>query len=268
MLLSLIYILSLILANFTYTSEKIKILDTSIQKSGTHLVDKCIGLMYPEYKKAPIHGEMVLMLKKFFKDPENHAFLGSHIPYIPEIVKLIESNNCKCILNYRDPRDQIVALAHWLHKDPRINFMQYLDFDDLLEELILCAFNSRTCNREIGTELYNHYLPWESYLKWKDHPKFYVVRFEDLVGPKGGGTLEAQIRTIKELEKHIGVKISGNPEEIANKLFGGTASFRQGQIGSWRKYFNERHVKIFKEVAGQLLIDLKYEPDLNWSINN
>ena len=52
--------------------------------------------------------------------------------------------------------------------------------------------------------------------------------------------------------------------KIANDLFGGTWSFRKGSIGSWKQYFTQEHKQAFKEVAGQLLIDLGYEKDLNW----
>lgn len=41
-------------------------------------------------------------------------------------------------------------------------------------------------------------------------------------------------------------------------------TFRTGKTGEWKKYFKEEHKKIFKEVAGQLLIDLGYEKTLDW----
>lgn len=39
---------------------------------------------------------------------------------------------------------------------------------------------------------------------------------------------------------------------------------RKGQTGDWRNYFNERITRIFKEEAGQALIDAGYEKDLDW----
>jgi hypothetical protein len=40
--------------------------------------------------------------------------------------------------------------------------------------------------------------------------------------------------------------------------------FRKGIVGDWQNHFKEEHQERFKEVAGQLLIDLGYESDVNW----
>lgn len=40
--------------------------------------------------------------------------------------------------------------------------------------------------------------------------------------------------------------------------------YRKGQVGDWRNYFDDRLRRIFKEEAGQALIDAGYEKDLNW----
>lgn len=44
-----------------------------------------------------------------------------------------------------------------------------------------------------------------------------------------------------------------------------TSDNRKGIVGDWKNYFDERITRIFKEQAGQALIDLGYEKDLNWS---
>ena len=41
-------------------------------------------------------------------------------------------------------------------------------------------------------------------------------------------------------------------------------TFRSGKTGEWRKHFTDEHKKIFKDVAGDLLIRLGYEKDNNW----
>jgi DNA gyrase/topoisomerase IV subunit B len=44
-----------------------------------------------------------------------------------------------------------------------------------------------------------------------------------------------------------------------------TNSFlRKGVSGDWKNYFNEEAKDIFKRHAGDLLIKLGYEKDLNW----
>ena len=44
----------------------------------------------------------------------------------------------------------------------------------------------------------------------------------------------------------------------------GNRTFRLGQIGAWRYEFNAQQKALFKEIAGQLVVDLGYEKDLDW----
>ena len=39
---------------------------------------------------------------------------------------------------------------------------------------------------------------------------------------------------------------------------------RKGVSGDWREVFTERDKRIFKEEAGELLVELGYEDDLGW----
>ena len=41
-------------------------------------------------------------------------------------------------------------------------------------------------------------------------------------------------------------------------------TFRRGTPGDWRAHFSKQHVALFKEVAGELLIELEYEKNLDW----
>lgn len=43
-----------------------------------------------------------------------------------------------------------------------------------------------------------------------------------------------------------------------------TSDNRKGVVGDWMNYFDDRIKRIFKEEAGQTLIDLGYEKDLSW----
>ena len=104
-----------------------------------------------------------------------------------------------------------------------------------------------------------------NFMGWIKEKKIYTVRFEHLVGPQGGGSRIKQINEIICIAKHIGVKITIKmAKKIAINLFGNSATFRKGQIGSWKQYFNKAHIEQFKKECGKLLIDLGYEKDFNW----
>jgi hypothetical protein len=41
-------------------------------------------------------------------------------------------------------------------------------------------------------------------------------------------------------------------------------TFRSGKTGEWKRHFTPPHKKIFKEVAGDLLVKLGYEKNNDW----
>ena len=43
-----------------------------------------------------------------------------------------------------------------------------------------------------------------------------------------------------------------------------TSFWRHGQVGDWKKYSNDSFKKWFKESAGDVLVELRYEKDGNW----
>jgi hypothetical protein len=92
-----------------------------------------------------------------------------------------------------------------------------------------------------------------------------MVKFEDLVGPRGGGSAETQKRTVERVARHVGLE----PEErmmrtVEENIFGVSNTFRKGQIGGWREEFSEEHARAAREIAGPLLVKLGYEADPEW----
>lgn len=116
-------------------------------------------------------------------------------------------------------------------------------------------------------ELYEAYEP---YLEMNDIHK---IRFEDIVGAKGGGSEQRQKKVIHDLADYLNIVITQDGlQKICDSLFGNPSpnedrfytTFREGQIGSWRQYFSEKHKKLFKEIAGDVLIRWGYEENFDW----
>ena len=68
------------------------------------------------------------------------------------------------------------------------------------------------------------------------------------------------------LEKTIVAEMSSNPdEEWQTKRSENIASFLpKGHAGNWQKLFTAPDKSLFKEVAGEMLVQWKYEKDLSW----
>ena len=255
-----------------------KIIQISIPKAGTHLGNKCIYLLtkrnpYNHVKyisnflegsvafnlgfEIPIHA-----LRQLATLPAN-TFINTHLTYSKERADFLNKEKFITFFIYRDPRDQIISLIFYMYKlDKWFPKLKSSSFDEILLDLIIkgSGMNGSIPPATGGIDnMYNLYIPW------LNAPGVLSIRFEDLVGAHGGGSSIFQYNAIKNMAHHIGLTISKEKiNEIANKLFGNTQTFRKGEIGSWKKYFKKEHKEAFKERAGNILIKLGYEKNFNW----
>ncbi len=107
---------------------------------------------------------------------------------------------------------------------------------------------------------------YSSFMPWLNQEINFTVRFEDLIGPKGGGDSHTQISTLTGVADHLGLKLSSKKIlQVADRLYNPKSlTFRKGRIGGWKAMFNDEHKKVFKKLAGELLIELGYEKDMDW----
>lgn len=177
----------------------------------------------------------------------------------------------KILFIYRDPRDQVVSLAHFMRHHFNTWVASKLPLNEIISRLIVDystiyytegkdSWNDPVLKTIGGVaNFYNLYLPWFEY------PDIYITTFEKLVGTKGGGSDEIQFQEIVNIANFLELELTPDIlKEIQINLFGQSTTFREGCIGGWQKHFTQHDKETLKETAGQLLIDLGYEPDLNW----
>lgn len=257
--------------------QDVKIVTISIPKCGTFLLGKYMKLVtgrklvipkdvenydvtpwFTNYTKNYIRNLVEL---NYFDNLEPDEFSISHLFHMPFYLKFFKEKNIKTIFIYRDPRDQIVSMAFYILPGKWWPKASQMPFDELIMNLIT---NGSILNNlpPMTTGIQNLY---EKYLPWLNETDVLSVRFEDLIGINGGGSVQSQLLTLRKIAHHVGIHISEEKlHEIMNEPFGNGMTFRDGQIGAWKKYFNKEHIKAFKDSAGDLLIKLGYEKDMNW----
>ena len=260
------WILFLLFINIKATASS-KIIITSIPKCGTHLLRKCIELMIRAEFKHTIYDHLVITDRdiKFKK-----YIIGHALPTIENIEKLKKAG-FKVIFIYRDPRDQSVSMINMVKVETNwFPKLRALSFDNALSRWFahtseLYWGENHWLNPELKNfkgidDLYYRYLKWSDL----DSDFVYVTTYEKLAGPESGGNLELQLQELLNIARHIGVKLSKRrAKRIARKIYGPKKPGRK-QISSWRRYFKKHHKQEFKEIAGDLLIELGYETDFNW----
>ncbi len=163
---------------------------------------------------------------------------------------------------YRDPRDMLVSQVFFatdMHEEHGMHeyYNSLPDFDARLNVAITGIDRG-------GLYMVDVKKRYEGVFKWLELKNVMCIRFEDLINNRDV-TLNAMLN---EVEK-TGYKIQTPREKALSILVEAiqpkkSHTFRSGKTGGWKDHFKEEHKKIFKDVAGDLLIRLGYEKDNDW----
>ena len=262
-------------------NSKSLVLCNSYPKSGTHLLYQILYSIPDLYKWDDIVSVQALcgimntashVLWKIGSAP-NQSIVRSHLMYCDEVLDILREFNCRTLFIYRDLRDVAVSHARWVTKEERIFlhdiYLKFKSFDEQLMNSIKgvpvgSPFGSSVSQPDIGSD----FLRWKG---WVDDSETLAVKFEDLVGERGGGSEDKRIYIVEQILDHLSISMSPhqikekfasyalNPDESHTYKKGG-----KGNIGGWQTFFQKEHKAEFKKVAGDILINLEYEKDLNW----
>jgi hypothetical protein len=163
---------------------------------------------------------------------------------------------------YRDPRDMLVSQVFFatdMHEEHGMH-AYYNSLPDFGERLKVAITG---INRD-GLYMVSVKQRYEGVFQWLEQKHAMCIRFEDLINNRTV-TLNA---ILDEVEK-TGYKIPTPREKAVSVLVeaiqpGKSHTFRSGKTGGWREHFRDEHKKLFKDVAGDLLVRLGYEKNNDW----
>lgn len=242
-----------------------KVLVNSVPKAGTHLVERALE-KFPLLRNAgkktlscwdSIDDKTLLKVKRM----SNGQFMNAHLTAHEKIFRVIEENNILVLFVVRDPRDVVVSRFKYVSEIDKMHraHKAFSILNDDNERLMASIEGIQGIVPSIG-EMLKRFRPWI------EMERVLICRFEDLIGPKGGGEKEKQLKMLSRISRHINIKIDKKElEKISVRTFSSKSStYRKGMAGGWQKYFNEKHISTFKRVANKELIAYGYEEAENW----
>ena len=246
-----------------------RILANSIPKSGTHLLSRCLHL-FPDVEDSGlrIRGRIKpKTLGKRLNQVGGGCFIPLHLAFTPEREQLLADLGFTMVLIARDPRDIAVSHFHYVARKARMHRLRAY-YNSLPDDSARLMASIRGISESMGqgrVRLGDINKRCRVYLGWAKHGAC-VVKFEKLIGPLGGGTRQVQHGEIRRIAAHLGMALDTTTVEYiaANVYYRKSSTFRKGIVGDWMNHMTPEHKAAFKEVAGQLLIDLGYEADEDW----
>ena len=249
------------------------VLGNAIPKSGSHLlIQVLLGLPkigpfvdpgFPpvnrdEANKKMDQAQIVQNIQGMRSGDIGYAYLHCVPPY----TELLTAPGMAAIFIYRDPRDVVVSEIKYAadiqtNHDLHHYFSQELTTDE--ERLNFVIRGSHLPELPYtGVRARFH-----KYIGWLEQP-ILSVRFEDLVLKR-----VTAFEAILDYLAGYGFTPQVSRQEAVQVLIDSitpkkSGTFRKGQPGGWKDVFTEENKALFKEQAGDILIQLGYEKDNNW----
>ena len=255
-----------LLALFSFTSSFASVesspLVVTIPKSGSHLVGKAISLIprvsfsgfehtiiMTETEMSPSPEQLIIFLVRDLRD----VFV-SYVYHLDNIFFNHEVADSIKLLSKTEKSQDV--LTNIIHTWAELNFSQKLTA--ILE------------HNDLSPVDFKNYI--EPCIDIAQSHNTIIIRFENLVGPKGKGNKLSQINEVTKIVNAYGKDLSrAQIIRICDRLFGiddlvskWNNTFRSGQIGSWETHFEENHKETFKTRYNDFLFYFGYVDTPDW----
>lgn len=254
---------------FEHSIRQVQLLINSLPKAGTHLVERALQLVTglpsvpvwlgsfharqfvesdaivpPRTMKIGVDWPRDVSLSavdSWLAGLPIDCIISGHVPFDLAFHDLLRQKGVAVILCIRDLRDVCVSHAHYVAREPG-HFLHSEYAGRSVSEQIALSIQGCDPMPDIGTRA-------RSVAGWTESAT--VVRFEDLVGVAGGGDAEKQQQCLARLCEVSGVSDT-KIDQGKSALFGGTTTFRSGQIGQWHHELTSQHHQLMERFAGGL----------------
>jgi hypothetical protein len=242
----------------------------SMPKAGTHLQERMFDLLGyrlssilelgPSSGQATLSDNQIALVSRRLRRLRAGCSIRAHAFHFPELERHIIGNEVKTITIVRDPRDVCVSDAFYVAGTPGHRLHAHyrgLDESGRIMASIIGVKSGALDGAAASLSIAEHY---RRFLPWLERGPGIVVRFEDLVGPRGGGSDAAQVKAADDIVEYLGLDMeTAEIERVRGDIFWeGSSTFRKGQIGSWTDHFTPDHTSAFEDSFGDLLQSFGY----------
>ena len=252
------------------------VLANSFPKSGTHLLVQIVEGCRDRVNlwRLPRVDDQLVSIPRAFGRTSTCRFIRGFVPgeiirghlyYEPLYAEELARRHAVNYFIYRDPRDVVVSEAHYLRDMNRWHRLHpYFRKAASIEDAIMLSINGLDPPVP-GIDYPNIAARFARYAGWLERDDCLSIQFEDLVS-------ERQPEMIRRIAEFYAPR-TGTPFDVdatvatMSTLIAPQKShtFRSGKKAGWEREFTPAHRARFAELAGDLLVRLGYEPDLEWA---
>lgn len=219
-----------------------KVLQISVPKAGTHLVERALCL-HPSLHRPltrTFFPQQAGELRRRLPRQRRGELLCAHLHHDPDLERAILDAGPRIVFVVRDPRDIVVSNAHYAVSPGHAWGPAARARGSERERVKLFIEGDADAGISgIGRVL-------ELYAGWLDVPGVVIARYEDLVDP------ESRLGALTGLYKALGLREPERfAERVAPKLVSAASvTFRKGGSGGWREVFDAELEEAFQRSVG------------------
>lgn len=245
-----------------------RVLINSIPKAGTHLVTQMLtestGLRNSyvhidhrsinnagRVRQQDLNFSLPLLADKLGTVPQG-TFLSAHLYHDESLVAAILSKKIPIVFVIRDPRAILVSRFNYvlnLKRHERYNYFSSLPSDVERYKALIYGNEGTPYIRPFKDGLL-------SFLPWLEDERVLTVRYENLVGVKGGGSAEAQNLSVAELKGHLNIEFDA---EVLGAGLAGTPTLRSGKAYGWQDEMPEEIARIMADEFSEQIVSFGYQ---------
>lgn len=250
-----------------------RIFVNSIPKAGTHLLtaelDKFTGLQnsrlhIQSHKVNRVGGGKRVATYDLDVDKTlalvDHVragqFFTGHIFHYPELSAGLAKRGVKTVFVLRDPRDILVSSYHYavgLKRHPWHDYLQSLPGEEARYAAIIDGHPADPFIRPMHEMLERH-------VGWTRDPAVLSLRFEDLVGERGGGSTAAKHEALASLCSYAGLP-ADELDQHARTAAKATPTLRRGKANAWRDSLPPGAAALFEMRCGAVIDAFGYRDE-------
>ena len=224
-----------------------RVIVNSMPKSGTHLVTQLLDqvdgmrfsghvVMYTPSSHAQEDQATVRTLERHARKLRPSHYLAGHLTRVDQVEDALRPHDVRLLTILRDPRAVVLSGMNYLynatwmpHRDELMAMLP--DQRAVLEYLV--RGHGEPQDRYYCPDIGEHY---RGYAAWAGSDIGMTLRFEDLVGPDGGGSRDAQLHSVGEVLRYL--ELPADERIVATVAAGAfsaeSITFNGGQVAAWR----------------------------------
>lgn len=251
------------------------VLANSFPKSGTHLLLQIVDGLPGRRNYGAFLASMTSSFQfrerserstcRFIRGFVPGEIVRGHLYFEPVYAEELAKRNTVNFFIYRDPRDVVVSEAHYLREMNRWHRLhRYFRDADSIEDAIMLSITGLD-PPVAGIDYPDIAARFARYHGWLGRDDCLAIRFEDLVSERRADVIRRSAefyaaRCVTPFDVEACVKTMS--AHIAPHK---SHTFRRGKKAGWQREFTAEHRRRFDEIAGNLLIQLGYEPNHDWA---